>query len=161
MPHPREPRIRRGELPRFLRAARQQKTLWYPNDGRPIIGVNEGRDKHTKPYVVLRNITCVHPLLDDAIIEAGFTTDLGSIPWLLKIIPGFRPTDPGTRAFLRHDYEYARQWALRKLIDVVMEQDLIADGMAAWKAKLCYWGVRLGGKRAWEQHRRRIEEHEK
>jgi len=146
-------RIKNRELHSFVKLARLQKSLWFPNDGRPIIGVNEGPDKNEKPYVVLRNITCLHPLLEDAIIPAGMTTDLGSIPWVLKVIPGFRPTDAGTRAFLRHDYEYAQQRAERKLIDVVMEQDLIADGMPTWQAKLCYWGVRIGGRKAWEKHK--------
>lgn len=137
--------------------AKRHKTLWYPNDKRPIVGVNEDDDRAEWPYVVLRNVTCVHPLLDDATIEEGFKTDLGSIPWLIKIIPGFRPTDPGVRGFLRHDLEYRRQIAERKLIDVVMEADLIADGMTPWKAKLCYWGVRLFGGKAWQANQRKAQ----
>jgi hypothetical protein len=128
---------------------------WYPNDKRPILGVNEDPDtRFEDPYIVLRNVTYVHALLKEIVIEEGFLTDLGSIPWLLKWIPGFRPTDPGLRAFLVHDVGYRKQLAERRLLDTIMESGLIADGMKPWKAKLCYWGVRLGGRGAYKKHER-------
>lgn len=129
--------------------------MWLPDDGKPIFGVNVGPDRKEKPYVLLRTIRRIHPLLRDLVGHRGKTTDLGSIPWLLKVIPGFRPTDAGTRAFWGHDEEYERQEAPRKLIDVVMEMDLRADGMKPWKSKACYIGVRLFGWIAWNEHKRR------
>lgn len=126
---------------------------WFPADKKSIIGINADPDTCREfPYVVLRNVTYVHKMLKEIVIEEGFLTDLGSIPWLLKVIPGFRPTDPGMRAFLVHDVGYRKQLAERKVLDTIMESSLIADGMAPWQAKLCYWGVRLGGRSAYKRY---------
>lgn len=128
---------------------------WLPNDGKPIIGVNEGEDRNENPYVVLRTVRYLHGLLSAIVIPRNFHTDLGSIPWLLKIIPGFRPTDPGKRAFLVHDWCYRKQLDDRRLIDAVMYAALVADGMAKWQAFLCWAGVRLFGWKAWNENQRR------
>lgn len=147
-------RIQREYLARKVKDAKRFQHGWYPNDNKPIIGVNEDPATNKKdPYVVLRNITYIHGILmKPLIIEEGTLTDLGSIPWLLKVIPGFRPTDPGKRAFLVHDVGYRKQLAERRVLDTIMESGLIADGMAAWQASLCYWGVRLFGRKAYERN---------
>lgn len=139
-------RIHREMLNNKVKQASKAKHEWLPNDGRPIIGVNEDRaTRKDNPYVVLRDVVYRHQALKDIEIKEGTLTDLGSIPWLLKVIPGFRPTDPGLRSFLVHDVGYRLQLAERRLLDTIMESGLIADGMKPWQAELCYYGVRLGG----------------
>lgn len=138
-------KIRREEVSRQIKDLPNTSHVWHPDDGRPYLGVNEGPDKSQNPYVVLRNVTYNHRRLKPIKAKAGTTTDLGSIPWLLKVIPGFRPTEPGKRAFLMHDVGYRQQLAERLLLDAIMHSALIADGMKRWKADACYVGVRLGG----------------
>lgn len=130
---------------------------WQPDDGQPIIGVNEGEDRRENPYIVLRTIRYEHGLLAPVIIPRKFHTDLGSIPWLLKVIPGFRPTDPGKRAFLVHDWLYRKQVEDRRIVDALMYSALIADGMARWQAYVCWLGVRLFGGWAWKENQRRTD----
>lgn len=138
-----------------LACVRDSGHYWKPDDGLPIIGVNEGADKTENPYVVLRTIRYEHGLLAPVIIPRKFHTDLGSIPWVLKIIPGFRPTDPGKRAFLVHDWCYRKQLADRRIVDAIMYSALVADGMAKWQAYVCWMGVRLFGRKAWRENQRR------
>ena len=133
---------------------------WRPNDGKPIIAVNEGDDKRENPYIVLRTITYNHGLLHPIVIPRMFHTDLGSIPWLFKVIPGFRPTDPGKRAFLVHDWCYRKQVEDRRIIDAIMYSALVADGMSRVQAWICWAGVRCFGRLAWNQNKRRLN-HEK
>lgn len=149
-------RIAKAELNRRVAKAMTFGHGWYPNDKKPIIGVNEDSDTNREnPYVVLRNITYVHALLKEIIIREGTLTDLGSIPWLLKTIPGFRPTDPGKRMFLVHDEMYRKQLCERHVADVIMRSGLIADGMPPWQACVCYYGVRLFGGGAYEAGQRK------
>lgn len=138
-----------------LRIANAGGHYWLPNDGNPIIGVNEGEDKNETPYIVLRTIRYEHGLLAPVIIPRKFKTDLGSIPWLLKTIPGFRPTDPGKRAFIIHDFCYKKQLEDRRVVDAIMYSALLADGMANWQAFVCWLGVRLFGWKAWNENQRR------
>ena len=147
-------RIQREYLDRKVKEAKRFNHGWFPDDKKPILGVNEDTaTNYADPYIVLRNITYVHgSLLKPIIISEGTLTDLGSIPWLLKVIPGFRPTDPGKRAFLVHDECYRKQLCERRIADTIMETGLIADGMKPWQASLCYWGVRLFGRRAYERN---------
>lgn len=148
-------RIHREILNRKVAQAKRFKHGWFPDDKKPIIGVNaDPTTRADNPYVVLRNVTYVHALLKELIIAEGTLTDLGSIPWLLKVVPGLRPTDPGMRMFLVHDECYRKQLCERRLADTLMESGLVADGMAASLAALCYWGVRLGGAGAYERYAR-------
>lgn len=128
---------------------------WQPDDGCPVIGVNEGADKTENPYLVIRTIRYEHGLFAPVIIPRKFATDLGSIPWLLKIIPGFRPTDPGRRAFLLHDWCYRKQLEDRRIVDELMYAALVADGMTRWQAWVCWLGVRCFGGKAWKTNARK------
>lgn len=144
-------------LQKDLREIKRSQHWWIPNNGKPIIGANEGEDRKEFPYEALRNITYQHQLLKPVLISKGSKTDLGSIPWLLKIIPGFRPTDPGMRAFLVHDIGYKKQLAERIILDAIMQAGLIADGMKSWQARLCYLGVRLFGGGIYRRHGERLQ----
>lgn len=149
-------RAHRKRVAQLCVAAREQECRWTPDDGKPILGINEDSDHAEFPYVVMRNVVAKHPSLKDMFIAAGEKTDLGSIPWLLKVLPVFRPTAPGKRAFLRHDIGYRYQVHDRLLLDTVMRIELVADGMPRWAATVCYYAVRLFGRKAWARHAARI-----
>lgn len=135
-----------------LRFIKSSGHTWWPDDGSPIIGVSEATDRDVNPYVVLRTIAYEHGLISPIVIPRKFRTDLGSIPWLLKVIPGFRPTDPGKRAFLLHDWCYRNQLEDRRIVDAIMYSALIADGMSKWQAFICWAGVRIFGGIAWRSN---------
>lgn len=92
-------------------------------------------------------------------IPRGFESDGASVPrffWRI-ICP---PLDHrAVRAGVAHDYIYRVQpegWS-RKEADKMFLCFLIEDGLPPFRAKLAYWGVRLGGWRAWNENRKRLE----
>lgn len=88
------------------------------------------------------------------VIPAGFESDGASVPrFFWRII--FPPLDHrAIRAGVAHDWIYRNQppgWT-RKDADRMFRQFLIEDGLPKFRARLAYWGVRLGGWRAWNEN---------
>ena len=94
-------------------------------------------------------------------VEDGFVTDFASFRWWMR--PVFPPT--GTPAWpygepaVLHDWLY--YWGAihgrpitRKCADVLFFWEMIQNGVPKGIANLIYWGVRIGGTRAWRKHRR-------
>ena len=89
------------------------------------------------------------------VIPRGFESDGASVPrffWRL-VCP---PLDHrAVRAGVAHDWIYRTQpvdWS-RKEADKMFLCFLIEDGLPPVRARLAYWGVRLGGWRAWNENR--------
>lgn len=90
----------------------------------------------------------------DWLIPAGLKTDFGSVPAVVDwIIPAIQTiADP---AYILHDYLYSEHRAGmdrcrdRQDADNILYDALMVCGVARWRARLIYAGVRLGGWRAW------------
>ena len=85
------------------------------------------------------------------IVPAGEVTDLSSVPRLplAFLLTG----DTGHGAGALHDHLYRTGEVSRDVADEVFKEALLASGEPAWRANLMYWGVRLGGWIAWNNHR--------
>jgi hypothetical protein len=102
------------------------------------------------------------------IIPEGFITDFGSIPQLAQAL--FSPTDPELiMFFIFHDYLYEKNGRILAICDGVgfglrlsrYESDLIpfwtmakAEGVGYFKRSVIYNSVRVGGKTAWDDHKK-------
>ena len=92
-------------------------------------------------------------------IPRGFESDGASVPrffWRL-VCP---PLDHrAVRAGVAHDFIYRTQppgWT-RKEADKMFLAFLIEDGLPPFRARLAYFGVRLGGWVAWNESREQLE----
>lgn len=83
-------------------------------------------------------------------VPAGFVTDLASIP------PSIRSYfEHGGMAYqypaIVHDWLYWTQ-APREQADAIFAKAMQEAEVGWWKRTLIWWGVRMGGKQAWEQN---------
>lgn len=76
-------------------------------------------------------------------VPQGFKTDLASIPILLR--PLFNRIGRSRKPAVFHDHMYHVQWETRKDCDKAFKQMLIDRGIGNNRARMYYWGVRLGG----------------
>lgn len=84
------------------------------------------------------------------VIDAGFSTDLASIPRLVRpLFPAI--SEAREKGAIAHDRLYgSHNWTdgtpcSRKDADRVMFDICVAEGMPVWRALLIRWGLRLGG----------------
>jgi hypothetical protein len=84
-------------------------------------------------------------------IPEGFTTDLASIPPVVRIVTP--PCGPWTRAAILHDYLYfnATIKLTRKDADDLFYQIMLEDEVAAWRRWAAYIAVRLFGFLFWSK----------
>lgn len=84
-------------------------------------------------------------------VPAGFTTDFASVERLplMFLLTG----DAAHEAAVVHDYLYAKGLLSRADADAVFREAAIVSGEPGWRVRLMYWGVRLGGWIAWDNHR--------
>ena len=87
-------------------------------------------------------------------IPAGFVTDFASSPRLFW--PIVSPWGRWGKAAIIHDFLYQR-WGgkprildMRKVADEIFLEAMEVLGVAPWRRKLMYWGVRLFGWLAWK-----------
>lgn len=81
-------------------------------------------------------------------VPKGFITDFASTPnFLWWWLP---PFGKYTKAAVIHDYIYQTKSRTRKEADQIFKEAMIVGGTRKWKAKLMYWGVRIGGWLAWK-----------
>lgn len=87
------------------------------------------------------------------IVPAGFVTDLASIPrFFHRVLP---KSGLHNYAAVIHDYLYTTgEVKDRKRCDRIFLEGMLVRGVSAWKAYAMYWGVRLCGWKAWNEHRR-------
>lgn len=81
-------------------------------------------------------------------VEAGFRTDLASVPRLplVYMLTGATGDEPA----VAHDHLYEQRTTTRKQADDVFYELAIACGMPRWRAWLMWCGIRLGGGSHWK-----------
>ena len=104
------------------------------------------------PYILYRPLTYDSDILGRSItIPSGFATDLASIPTgLWNILP---KTGKYDAAAVVHDYLYQFNTCTRAEADAVLLEAMTVCAVGATKKRIIYWGVRLGGWRAWSRYR--------
>ena len=83
------------------------------------------------------------------IVPVGFETDLASVP---RILLSLFPSDGKyLEACIIHDYVYTHLTRLysKKQADEMLRKGAIALGLAPWKARIMWAGVRIGGRGNW------------
>lgn len=84
------------------------------------------------------------------VVPKGFRTDFASVPQIFwNILP---PWGKYGKAAVLHDFLYKKQEFNRKFCDDLLLEAMTALDVPAWKRNLIYWGVRLGGFVAWNEH---------
>lgn len=86
-------------------------------------------------------------------VPVDFLTDLASIPALLRGVMDVNGRS--RRPAVLHDFLYAAQICTRAQADEILRLACIADGEPAAVARVYWLGVRLGGWRAWNDHKRK------
>jgi len=81
-------------------------------------------------------------------VPKGFRTDYASVPRLPLIYALFG--DTSHKAAVIHDYLYAVRRTTRAEADAIFREAAEASGVGFFRRNLMYYGVRLGGKLAWE-----------
>lgn len=104
------------------------------------------------PYILYRPLTYDSDILGRSIeVPNGFATDLASIPpGLWNILP---KTGKYDAAAVVHDYLYQFNTCSREEADAVLLEAMTVCGVGGVKKRLIYWGVRLGGWKAWRAYR--------
>ena len=91
-------------------------------------------------------------------VMRGATTDFASVPWMFQWLVSM--IGRHTRGAIVHDALYRepkhRDGLSRKDADVLLRSLALAAGTPRWRSALLYWGVRLGGKKAWRVDRSRM-----
>ena len=77
------------------------------------------------------------------IVEAGFLTDLASIPFFLRWL--FKKTGKSRKPALFHDHMYASKWKTRKECDDKFKEMLKRRSVNRVATPLYWSGVRVGG----------------
>jgi hypothetical protein len=85
-------------------------------------------------------------------VVAGFLTDLGSVPQIFwNLIP---PIGKPLRAYVLHDWLYAKQLFSRAKSDSVLLEAMGVCGVSWFKRWAIYSAVRVGGWLAWRSHQK-------
>lgn len=79
-------------------------------------------------------------------VPAGFVTDLCSQPQATMSLLGECAQQPS----VPHDYAYSTHCMTRALADKMLYEACLLTGVSSWRAKLIYWGVRIGGGSHWD-----------
>lgn len=86
-------------------------------------------------------------------IPVGFFTDFASVPRWMPVIYALIG-DRAHEAAALHDWLYYAAITTRKMADRVLREAVITCGISNWQANLFYIGVRAGGWKAWNEHRK-------
>ncbi len=85
-------------------------------------------------------------------VPIGFHTDFASVPRLgiVYAMLGDRAHEPA----VVHDWLYYAGLTTREKADNVLMEAMIVLGLSFWQRYPIYWGVRMGGWKSWNDHRR-------
>lgn len=86
-------------------------------------------------------------------VPVGFFTDFASVPRWIPIIYSMLG-NRGHMAAAVHDWLYYSAVVPRKMADKVIKEAIEVCGISRWRANLFYAGVRVGGWKAWNDHRK-------
>lgn len=89
---------------------------------------------------------------DGRVASSGFLTDWGSVP---KKIDDWFGIDNrrGSVAYLRHDFNYQTGFKSRIMSDLELRIDQKSEGVPYIERQLVFWGLRIGGKKAYQKYR--------
>lgn len=80
-------------------------------------------------------------------VPKGFVTDFASVPQFLWFwMPYWGKYG---KAAVIHDRLYQTHEVSRRMSDTIFYEAMQISGTPKWKARLMYWGVRLGGFLSW------------
>lgn len=86
-------------------------------------------------------------------VPVGFYTDFASVPRFMPIVYNCLG-DTAHEPAVVHDWLYYSALTTREVSDLVFLEAMRVWGMPSWRYWPIYWGVRLGGWFAWNQHRK-------
>ncbi len=98
------------------------------------------------------------------IVPPEFETDFASIPRLLWSLVGSPAGGRYRRAAVLHDYLYAHGaalWLKRSEADAVFREAMLVSGVTPAKARIIYYGVRIGGWITWRRYRKQEKQEER
>lgn len=86
-------------------------------------------------------------------VPVGFKTDFASVPriGIIYAMLGDTAHEPA----VVHDWLYYSGLISRKESDQVLLEAMAVIGLPAWRRWPIYWGVRMGGWYAWNDHRKK------
>ncbi len=90
-------------------------------------------------------------------VPVGFKTDFASVPRIGVIYAMLG--DCAHEPAVVHDWLYYAGLTTRAKADDVLFEAMEVIGVPAWRAFPIYWGVRLGGWYAWNDHRKKADPH--
>lgn len=85
-------------------------------------------------------------------VPVGFYTDFASVPrlGLIYAMLGDRAHEPA----VIHDWLYYSAVTTREISDRVLMEAMVVMDLPFWQRYPIYWGVRVGGWHAWNDHRK-------
>lgn len=86
-------------------------------------------------------------------VPVGFYTDFASVPRFMPIAYACLG-DTAHEPAVVHDWLYYAAITTREEADKILLEAMLAWKMPSWRCYPIYWGVRLGGWAAWDQHRK-------
>ncbi len=86
-------------------------------------------------------------------VPVGFYTDFASVPRVVPLIYACLG-DTAHEPAVVHDWLYYSAVTDRATADGVLLEAMKAWGMSRWRYYPIYWGVRVGGWSAWNEHRK-------
>ena len=103
-------------------------------------------------WVLVEPLVYRSELLDETIeVPTGFLTDFASTPRLPFIYSWYG--DRAHRESVLHDFFYFTAYVSRAKADKVFLEAMKARGKSLFVRQGMFWGVRLGGWKAWKEHR--------
>lgn len=85
-------------------------------------------------------------------VPQGFRTDFASVPRLALIFSVLG--DIAHQASVIHDWLYYAGLYMRRESDLILLEAMKETGIATWRRYPIYWGVRMGGWKPWNDHRK-------
>jgi hypothetical protein len=118
--------------------------------GEPVLSGDDRFWILGSPLIVLVDST------DRIEIPTGFTTDGASVPGWAQAITGWKPwQDPQRWAGIVHDFLYSKPGMTKRRADDIFRSVLLTEDSGQFKAFVMYWGVWVGGRRAYRGNQTR------
>ena len=86
-------------------------------------------------------------------VPVGFYTDFASVPRFMPLVYATLG-DTAHEPAVIHDWLYYSAITTRALADRILLEAMGVCGIPAWRRYPIYWGVRIGGWKAWDDHRK-------
>ncbi len=86
-------------------------------------------------------------------VPVGFFTDFASVPrWVPMVYACLG--DTAHEPAVVHDWLYYAAITNRRHADDILLEAMAVCGIPSWRRYPIYWGVRIGGWKAWNEHRK-------